>query len=91
MGLPGKFQGCRNGVSGRYTGIACTFCAHTAGYYIICIVVLLYTQYISLSIILCETSNASVVQCRGTQIHENKNKCQGTMTKGNGSAGGQRV
>jgi hypothetical protein len=88
MGLPGKFQGCRNGANGRYSSVVRTFCARTAAYYIICIVVLLYTKYISLSMILCETSEASVVQCRGMQ---NKNKRQGTMTKGNGSASGQRA
>ena len=65
MGLHGEFQGCRNGGNGGYTSAARTFCARSAGYYIICIVVLVYTQFISLSIILCETSKESVVQCRG--------------------------
>ena len=91
MGLPGKFQGCRNGANSRYTSVAYTFCVHSATYYIICIVVLLYTKYISLSMILCETSKASVVQCRGMQNHKNKNKCQVIMMKGNGSASRQQA
>ena len=91
MGLPGKFQGHRKRANGRYIGAARTFCARSAGYYIICIVALLYTQYISSSIILCETSKESVVQCGECKIAKIKNKRQGTMTKGNGSASGQRA
>ena len=84
-------QGHRKRANGRYIGAACTFCARSAGYYIICIVALLYTQYISSSIILCETSKESMVQCGECKIAKIKNKRQGTMTKGNGSAGGQRA
>jgi hypothetical protein len=45
MGLPGEFQSCSVKVMGRYTGAARIFCARSVGYYIICIVVLLYTIY----------------------------------------------